>query len=68
MLLGCLSTSSVKVRSSSIKNDGCGLCTNNKSILILACKHRCCVKCYNKIRYCTQCEKDKLKFRCCWCC
>jgi hypothetical protein len=65
MLLGCLSLSSVKVRNQSIKTDICGLCSNNKSILTLACKHKCCVKCYNKIRYCTQCEKAKAKSCCC---
>lgn len=65
MLLGCLSTSSVKVRTSSIKTDSCGLCSNNKSILTLVCKHKCCVKCYNKIRYCTQCEVKTSKS---WCC
>lgn len=72
-LRGCLSKTSVKVRNSSVKKiekmgDQCGNCSNTKSILTLDCKHKCCVKCYNVRRLCVICEKDKSKFRCCWCC
>jgi len=35
----------------------CGLCKNEKTILTLECKHKVCLKCYSKYKYCTQCDK-----------
>ena len=38
----------------------------SKNIITLDCKHRYCVKCYNKSRYfCKQCEKNKSYFKIC---
>jgi len=67
-----LSKTSVKIRdSSSLKKSnksGCILCKGEKNILTLECRHKYCVKCYNKTRYCIQCEKDNKKRQWCWCC
>lgn len=70
----CLSKTNVKIRDSpeskksSKSNLICGLCSGEKSIMTLECRHKCCVKCYNNIKYCTQCEKDNKKRMWCWCC
>ena len=74
----CQNASSVKVADAS-KNDSnsnsrsgrkskkleiiCVRCSANKNILTLNCKHKYCVKCYNKEKYCKECEKNKSKFR-----
>ena len=44
----------------------CGVCGSEKNILTLACKHKCCVKCFNKNRYCVECDKNNTKW--CFCC
>lgn len=62
----CFSKCSVRIRESHIKPAlSCGLCGNTKNIITLVCNHKCCVKCYNKIKYCIQCEKVNSKS---WCC
>lgn len=38
----------------------CGLCSKEKSIMTLTCKHMICVSCYSKYKYCIQCEKKNL--------
>ena len=49
---------------SSKKNHlGCPRCSGMTNILTLHCKHRCCVRCYNKDRICKQCEKAKQRCR-----
>lgn len=55
----CLSKASVKIKDSNKSNIACGLCSGEKSIIVLGCKHNCCIKCFHKTRLCKQCEKEK---------
>lgn len=61
----CLSKTSVKIhdakesRKSSKPAIMCGLCSAEKNIITLDCKHKCCVRCFHKAKLCTQCEKEK---------
>jgi hypothetical protein len=53
--------SSVKIANEEIK---CSSCNITKNIITLDCKHRYCVKCYNKSKYfCKECEKNKSYFK-----
>ena len=69
-----LSKNSVKImdtteaKKNAKSKTACGICSGEKSIITLECKHKCCVKCYNKTRYCIQCEKNIKKRQWCWCC
>ena len=36
----------------------CGLCTKEKNIITLICRHMVCVKCYTEHKYCIQCERE----------
>jgi hypothetical protein len=37
----------------------CSQCKAARNVLILDCKHNCCIKCYNKGRFCCkECEKE----------
>lgn len=55
----CLSKASVKIKDSEKPKVSCGLCSGEKSIIVLGCTHKCCVKCFHKTRLCKQCEKEK---------
>ena len=65
----CFSKSSVKIKDNSIPKyeRQCGNCGSNRNILTMACQHNYCVKCYNKFRYCVECDKINNKRSYCWC-
>jgi len=37
----------------------CTLCSAEKNVMILECKHKCCVKCFHKTKICSQCKKEQ---------
>ena len=61
----CLSKSSVKVRDSPESKKStksivmCGICSAERNVITLDCKHKCCVKCFHKTKLCSQCEKEQ---------
>jgi hypothetical protein len=66
----CLSKNSVKIvdatedKKPAKSKTACGICSGEKSIITLDCHHKCCVKCFNKIRYCVQCKNEKAMCGC----
>ena len=39
----------------------CGLCSKEKTIITLECKHMYCMKCYLKYKCCLYCEKEAMQ-------
>ena len=58
----CFSKSSVKIANEK-EEIKCSSCNISKNIITLDCKHKYCIKCYNKSKYfCKECEKNKSYF------